>query len=237
MSRAIPLTHLAELAMAERALAEDLAGRDAEWATAESALPGWTRAHVVGHLAGNAWGMHNLTQWASTGVTTPMYPSTEARADEIERRSRLPWPELRSDVTESAAKFSDALLGLSEPLAARAVKLGSGAPINVVDLASARIREIEIHRVDLAADYTPDQWTDGFTLRTLGEIVPFFAAKRDVPVQVLRAVDTGHCWIVGSQGPDLVGREANLLAWLLGRPHRALTTSDESDVPVAPAWV
>src|SRR6266545_1394914 len=43
-----------------------------------SRLPGWTRAHVVTHLARNADAWVNLQTWARTGIEHPMYTS---RAD------------------------------------------------------------------------------------------------------------------------------------------------------------
>ena len=51
---------------------------------AESLLPGWTRAHVLAHLANNADALVNLLTWARTGVETPMYASPEAREAGIE---------------------------------------------------------------------------------------------------------------------------------------------------------
>ncbi|WP_165485453.1 maleylpyruvate isomerase N-terminal domain-containing protein [Protofrankia symbiont of Coriaria ruscifolia] len=36
-----------------------------------SALPGWTRAHLITHLARNADGLVNLLTWARTGIVTP----------------------------------------------------------------------------------------------------------------------------------------------------------------------
>src|SRR4029077_20917204 len=44
-----------------------------------SLLPGWTRGHVLTHIARNADGLGNLLRWARTGITTPMYASREAR--------------------------------------------------------------------------------------------------------------------------------------------------------------
>ena len=105
------------------------------------------------------------------------------------------------------------------------------------DLGVIRIREIEIHRVDLAAEYQPVDWAEPFTIRTFGQLAPFFLNKREVPAHMLRSVDSGRCWEVGAAGPDLLGIEADLLAWLLGRPHGPLRTSDDSPLPVAPAWV
>ena len=237
MSLAVPLTHLTELAAVEACLTADLAGRDAAWAGQPSGLPGWTRAQLVGHLAGSAYGLVNLCQWAASGVETPMYPSPEARSAEIDRRASLPWPELVADVHAGAEQLADRLGSLQEPLGARSLRLGSGAAVTAADLASVRVREGEIHRVDLGAEYQPIDWAEPFTLRTLGQITPFFRGQRDVPVEVLRSVDSGRCWEVGSSGPDLWGTEADLLAWLLGRPHGPLRTSNSSPLPVAPAWV
>jgi len=237
MSLATPLTHLAELRSAESALERDLAGRDAAWSRQASALPGWTRAHVVAHLAGNATGMANLATWASSGTETPMYPSREVRADEIERRAALDWAELLADLTASVQALDDALQALTEPVEARLLRLGSGVPVEAAGLGAARIREVQIHRVDLASDFRASDWDDAFTLRTMGQLAPFFAKARDVPVHTLRCADTGHCWQVGRDGPDLLGTEAELLAWLIGRPHGTIDTTDKSSLPSAPAWV
>ena len=50
-----------------RLVPEDFAG--------PSLLPGWTRAHVLAHVAGNADALVNLLTWARTGEETPMYAS------------------------------------------------------------------------------------------------------------------------------------------------------------------
>jgi maleylpyruvate isomerase len=237
MSLAVPLTHLTELATVEACLAADLAGRDAGWAAHPSGLPGWSRAQLVAHLAGNAYGIINLCDWAASGVEAPMYPSPADRASEIERRAALPWLDLVQDVHAGAEALTGRLATLIEPIGARRVRLGSGAPIAATDLAAIRIREVEIHRIDLAAEYQPVDWAEPFTIRTFGQLAPFFLSKREVPAQMLRSVDSGRCWEVGASGPDLLGTEADLLAWLLGRPHGPLRTSDDSPLPVAPAWV
>ena len=52
---------------------------------APSLLPGWSRAHVVAHVAGNAVALLNLLTWARTGVETPMYADDAARNADIER--------------------------------------------------------------------------------------------------------------------------------------------------------
>lgn len=234
---ALPLTHLAELAASEAALSADLGGRNQAWASAASALPGWTRAHVVGHLAGNALGLANLARWATSGVETPMYGSSDERATEIDRRAALPWDELVAETRQTAAKLSAALGELREPVACRTLRLGSGAEISAWELAAVRIREIEVHRVDLGAEYRPVDWSPAFVVRTLDQVVPFFRRNREVPAALLRATDTGRCWEVGVSGTDLLGTEADLLAWLLGRAHPGVHTTDGAPPPAAPAWV
>src|SRR5690606_1903973 len=44
-----------------------------------SLLPGWDRRHVIAHVGYNARALTHLTEWAATGVETPMYPTPEAR--------------------------------------------------------------------------------------------------------------------------------------------------------------
>src|ERR1700728_1987632 len=63
-----------------------------------SSLPGWSRGHLLTHLARNADGLRNLLIWARTGVVTPQYPSVEARDEEIEAGAGRPARELAADV-------------------------------------------------------------------------------------------------------------------------------------------
>ena len=70
------------------------AGISDEQAREPSSLPGWSRGHVLTHLARNADGLRNLLIWARTGVVTPQYPSFEVRNQEIEAgagRPRASW--------------------------------------------------------------------------------------------------------------------------------------------------
>ena len=72
---------------------------------APSLLPGWTRGHVLNHVARNADALRNLLSWARTGVVTPAYPSQQARDDAIEAGAARPAAELAADITRTAAEF------------------------------------------------------------------------------------------------------------------------------------
>ncbi len=52
---------------------------------APSLLPGWTRAHVVAHVARNADAMRNVLAGARSGESRPAYASAEAREAGIEQ--------------------------------------------------------------------------------------------------------------------------------------------------------
>jgi uncharacterized protein (TIGR03083 family) len=58
---------------------------DDEALSVPSALPGWSRTHLLAHLAANADALGNLVRWAATGQPTPMYASPGERAAGIER--------------------------------------------------------------------------------------------------------------------------------------------------------
>ncbi len=60
-----------------------------------SLLPGWSRGHVLTHIARNADGLGNLLVWARTGVETPQYPSRRrgrTGSRRVPTARRLSWP-------------------------------------------------------------------------------------------------------------------------------------------------
>jgi len=255
-SPATPATHRDELRLAESRLQDCLeraAGDSPKtWASHPSGLPGWSRGHVVAHLLGNLDGLLNLVEWAQTGVPTPMYASPEAREAAIQERSGWTLTRLAAAMTTRAEEFARACSALTEPLPSRQLRLGSGAAAQAWELPMLRVREIEIHQVDLADGYVATDWSAAFTVRTLGQVQPAMAGRGGLPVARLRATDTGRVWECAPQGPDLWGREADLLAWLVGRPYVGLSlvapqlgtprpglrvVDPGAAVPPAPRWV
>ncbi|WP_275562766.1 maleylpyruvate isomerase N-terminal domain-containing protein [Streptomyces sp. 5-6(2022)] len=63
-----------------------------------SALPGWSRAHLVAHVARDADALVNLLNWARTGVDSSMYASADQRAREIEEDARRRPEDLRAEL-------------------------------------------------------------------------------------------------------------------------------------------
>lgn len=79
-----------------------------------SALPGWTRGHLLAHVAPNADALGNLVHWAATGEPTPMYSSPADRAAGIEAGRRLPPYELVRWVRRSAAELEEKMTRLTD---------------------------------------------------------------------------------------------------------------------------
>lgn len=202
-----------------------------------SRLPGWTRGHVLTHLARNADGMVNLVTWAVTGKETPMYASREQRDADIDAGAPRPAAAIRADVSASAERLDAAILQLTDEAQNRVVRLGSGAPLPASQIPYGRLREIEIHSVDLGLGYTPAAWAPEFTERTLDVLALLFRRERDTPVTALEDPTSGRRWEVGAAGPTLRGQQGALLAWLTGRSDGdGLRVDPGGPVPPAPRW-
>jgi maleylpyruvate isomerase len=123
-----------------------------------SLCEGWTRAHVLTHVARGADALTNLLTWASTGTETPMYESAEARVADIEAGALRRLEELLTDVRESAARFGSAISQVPEEGWEFQVRTGpaaAGSPVPARRAVWLRLRELELHHVDLAAGYSP----------------------------------------------------------------------------------
>ena len=74
-----------------------------------SRCDGWTRGHVLAHIARNADGLSNLLNTAATGEVTPMYESDAQRNADIEAGSSRPVAEHLADLRGLAGRFAQAL--------------------------------------------------------------------------------------------------------------------------------
>jgi maleylpyruvate isomerase len=196
---------------------------DADVAAA-SALPGWSRGHVLTHLARNADALVNLLTWARTGVETPMYPSRQVRDEEIEAGAGRPAEEQRADVHDSQERLMAAAGALGDADWRAPVRWGYDAREGTADLVPwLRLVELEVHHVDLEVGYTPAHWPADFVRRQLGRVVQDRRPRDDTPPMTLRATDADveHVLAAGpgaaTSGPVVSGPQAALLAWLLGR--------------------
>ena len=146
-----------------------VAGFDEDDVHRPSLLPGWSRGHVLAHVARTADALGNLLRWARAGVPSPAYASQQARDADIETGGRRSPDELRADLISSARGFGEELAALPEESYERLVHVLGGTPFPAGQLLARRLAEVELHHTDLDAGYRPDDWSSVFAALVLPE--------------------------------------------------------------------
>ncbi|MFF8477464.1 maleylpyruvate isomerase family mycothiol-dependent enzyme [Streptomyces sp. NPDC015414] len=176
-----------------------------------SRLPGWTRGHVLAHLARNADALVNVLEGR------PMYESAEARDADIERDAPRPLEAQLTDVRESAAGFRRA--GDVPADWTRTVELRNGVTDSAARLPFRRWAEVDLHHVDLGIGYELEDLPAEFTERETAFLADRFAGHPDVPATHL--TDGTRAWRTGREAAvaevTVSGAPADVLGWLAGR--------------------
>jgi len=203
---------------------------------ASSALPGWTRRHVVAHLARNAEALERLLVWAETGVENPMYAGPGQRTEEIERSRRYPVPQLRRELLETARSLERhcAQLTVSQWLAP--VRTATGREVLAAEVPWLRAREVWLHSIDLDAGVSAHAMPDDFADALITDVIGGLAARSVLALR-LTSESSGREWVLGqSPGQFVSGTSRSLAAWLTSR-----TDGSELDspalLPPPPAWL
>jgi maleylpyruvate isomerase len=136
---------------------------------APSLLPGWTRAHVLAHLARGADALRNLLIAARTGQDRPAYASAQARDADIERGAGLTAKDLLADLAASAMAFRTIARQLPDEAWLVPVRVLDSARFPAAELLTRRLVEVELHHCDLDAGYGPGDWPARFAAMELAE--------------------------------------------------------------------
>ena len=136
---------------------------------APSLLPGWTRAHVLAHLARGADAMRNLLVGVRSGQERPAYVSAEARQADIERGAGMRADELMADLADSAMALRTIARQLPDEGWQVPVRILDSAPFPADQLLTRRLVEVELHHCDLGAGYSPADWPAAFADMELAE--------------------------------------------------------------------
>jgi maleylpyruvate isomerase len=204
---------------------------------APSALPEWSRAHVVAHLSRNAEALVRLVHWAATGEVTPMYPNLESRAADIEATAQQPPAVLRAEVTATAALLEQRLSALDEAGWAGRVRSALGRELTAAGLPWMRIREVWLHAIDLDAGIGTAVFPPDLLVELLDDVVGVVGAKPDCPPVLLHAIDSDDRWTLGPDEPriEVDGTLADLTGWVSGRTSTGLRSADP--LPTLPPWI
>ena len=216
---------------------------------APSALPGWSRAHVLTHIARNADAMVNLLTWARTGVPTPAYASDEQRDADIETGAKRPPDVIKADVFASSDRLAQAVRVMPEKAWTATVTNRQGLAVPATSIPWTRAREMWIHSVDLDVGASFADFPTPMLVELITDIAGTVGGRPDCPSLRLVATDQDRSWSIGpvgpadaDAGPDAVpevrGPAAELAAWLAGRSKgRQLRTSAGGRAPALPRWL
>jgi len=207
-------------------LGRTLSTLDEDAVRKRSLLPGWSRAHVLAHLARNAEAMSRMMAGALEGEIADQYPGGGAARDaDIEAGAKASAADLVEDVRKTAQNFDETAERMTTEAWQRPVRFLTIGEQPAARAIWSRWREVEIHHSDLGLMYNPSDWPDAFVeeylpgeLRRLPDRLP---AGMSV---VLRVV--GY---EGTYGPDdapamtFTGQPWALYAWLIGRVDQANT--------------
>lgn len=222
---------LRELADASARLVRSVDGMpDAAW-DGPSLLPGWTRAHVVAHLALNGEALAAVLDGVARDEPVPQYTSTADRDAAIEQLAAEGVATLRERLLGSTTLFADAAAAVpADRWQGTFERTPGAAPRRLTAIPGARLREVEVHHVDLGLGATRADWPQSFCVHLVGAMLRAWPADR--PLR-LHAVDLDRTWETDPSASTTVrGTAADLGWWLTGRgTGEGLTTDDGSELP------
>lgn len=202
-----------------------------------SRVRGWTRAHVLSHLARHADGCVNLLIWAKTGVEHAMYASPADRDADIDEGAMRGRRLLLEDLAASAERLASA--GRTMPASAWSTEVvsESGATMPAYEVPRYRLLKIWAHLVDLDNGVGFDDIPVSEEL--IEDAVRLIRDRPDVPAVTISVIFQDHqpAWPLGdtTSAPSWVqGPPGPILGWLLGRTEGEHLTGD---VPKLPVWL
>jgi maleylpyruvate isomerase len=197
---------LAGVKDAQRRLDVAVTGMSRALVHGSSLLPGWTRAHVLAHLAANSDSQLRRSQAAADRVAVDQYShGASGRREEIETRSTQDAETLIQDVVLSGAAILDCWQCLDPDLWSSPTKQVSGPDLTLRDLPRRRWQEIEVHLIDLDIGASHRDWSEDF--------VGFYLPRLRSSVE--------RRFPVGMQRPTTELDHRTELAWLYGRTQPA----------------
>ncbi len=232
--RAVALDLLGEAALRVNRSVDGLHGE--EWRE-PSLLPDWSRAHVVAHLALNAEAIARMLHGVVAGEPAPMYDSDESRDRDIEDLAGAEPSDIRARLLGGTTVLLDLFAAVPEDSwETRVDRTPGGRSMRVTSLPSMRLRELEIHHVDLGSGYATRDWSTAFSTLLVDAMT-----RQLEPTERLemRPLDVDRTWIVGPEHDDgavITGPVADLGWWLTGRPAPQTLSCSRGELPEIGAW-
>jgi maleylpyruvate isomerase len=205
---------------AHKPLLETISSLNDDAVREPSLLPGWSRAHLLTHLARNADSHVRMLTGAVRDEQWEQYEGgAEGRAADIEAGANRTAAELIADLQTSAEKMFEMWESVPTVAWDREVKAIHGRQPAWFCVFS-RWRETEIHHVDLDMGYTLEDWDEPFVRATMPNLVDSLTRRLPEGSRLeIRAPDIDFEAEVGVGATCRVTAPgAVLVAWLTGRP-------------------
>lgn len=182
---------------------------------ASSLLPGWSRAHVVAHLALNSEGLAGVLTGIVQGEPVPMYASQESRDDDIATLAKAEPADLRHRLLAGTTQLDDAIAAVPDDAwETRVERTPGGRTFRAAAVAGMRLREVEVHHADLDAGYDHRDWPPAFSALVLEAMARRGAAREPFTAD---PTDLHGTFAYGEGGPTVTGTAADLAWWVTGR--------------------
>jgi maleylpyruvate isomerase len=228
-----------------RRILDSVTGLTDEACCQPSLLPGWSRGHVLAHLARNADGQARMLEGARVGEIRDQYPGgDQARDDDIGKGAKRPAAEIVRDLTVAQAGLEQLWRVLDEDAWHRPTRARVGVRPAMASV-WARWRECEIHHVDLNLGYRPADWPGAFVDTLLPRVTaglaqrlatgtPILLVSTDGSTGLPSGAVTKQTALAGEKPPPVMvtGSRRDLLAWLLGRTTAASVHATRGQRPV-----
>jgi maleylpyruvate isomerase len=194
-------------AASHQRLLQALDGLTDEQCRQPSMLAGWSRGHVLSHLANNAYSHQRMFVAAGQGEETEQYEGGRPTRDaQIEAWSNLGANELVNHVRASIYAL-EAAWASATPTTWTGFGIKShagGARVAITDLMLMRWCETEVHHADLNLGYSFESWDATFVRFELDRQLMIWNSRKSMGLTVLPEV-------AAKLSPN------HRLAWLLGR--------------------
>lgn len=210
---------------------------------APSGLPGWSRGHVLTHVARNADAMINLLNWARTGVPTPAYASREQRDADIEAGSSRSPAEIRDDVIDSSDRLAKVVREMPAHAWKARVENARGKEVAATEIPWYRARETWVHAVDLDVGASFADMPAPMVTELAADVSAALGKRPNCPTVRLVVSDLQREWTLGDAASgdapaSVCGTAVEIVGWLLGRSRgRALRQADGKGLPQLPRWL
>jgi maleylpyruvate isomerase len=194
---------------------------------APSALPDWSRGHVLTHLEHSATAYARQVEYALDGKMIEVYDGRQRPS--VAPGAARSAAEIRAAIAETTAELDRAWDRVGPDDWDRPVRYRDGW---LRGLLFGRWREVEIHLTDLDLGYRSSDWSTEFCLHA----VNFLGARAAKGIQLTVSAGGYQCMWGTGESVEVSGELTDVTAWLAGRDAAGALTTSTGKLPELGPW-